>query len=216
MKTSSDIVFSESSIAQNKALRSSVEERAEMACLLAEMFGDPSEVHSGHFERLLNFASGRLDLTGNCFCVPPGEFQTRWLQDIELLLDTENPLSLDESVYKAWTKQKSHPLSGATGRCFGDPAAHMLAVLESFGLSLETELGHAPDSLPTLLEFLGFLLENRPPDEVVSFCHDHLDWTGELEQCASRLNAGKALLEVISLATVFIHETVDEMEKFDG
>lgn len=216
MKTSSDIAFSESSVAQKPALKSSVGERAEMAYLLGEMFGDPSGVCLVQFERLLNFASERPELDKNRPYTSPGEFLTSWLQDMELLLDSENPLSLDESVYKAWTKQKSHPLSGATGRCFGDPAAHMLAVLESFGLSLETGQGRSPDSLSTLFEFLGFLLENRPSREVGTFCHDHLDWVDELEQCASRLNAGKALLEVISLATVFIHETVDEMEKFDG
>ncbi len=216
MKTASDIVSSESSVAQNHGLKCSAEERVEMAYLLAEVFGDPSGVGLEHFERLLDFASERPGLNKNSPHLKPGEFQTGWLQDIVLLLDGDNPLSLDESVYKAWTKQKSHPLSGATGRCFGDPAAHMIAVLESFGLSLEADRGQAPDSLSTLFEFLGFLLENRPSGEVVTFCHDHLDWIGELEQCAIRLNAGKALLEVISLANVFVHETVDEMEKVDG
>ena len=216
MKTPSDKALSESSLAQNPALKSSVGELTEIAYLLAEMFGDPSGVCPEHFERLLSFASERPWLGKKCFYMSPGEFQTVWFHDMELLLDSENPLSLDESVYKAWTNEKSHPLRGATGRCFGDPAAHMLVVLESFGLSLDTVHGHSPDSLSTLFEFLGFLLENRPPREVATFCHDHLDWIGELEQCASRLNAGKALLEVISLATVFIHETVDKMEKFYG
>ena len=216
MKTSSDKVLSESSIAQNPALKSSVGEWIEMAYLMAEMFGDPVGVYPERFERLLNFVSDRPWLDKKCLHTSSDEFQMSWLQDIELLLDSENPLSLDESVYKAWTKQKSHPLSGATGRCFGDPAAHMLAVLESFGMSLDSVHGHAPDSLSTLFEFLGFLLENRTPGEVVSFCNDHLDWLDELESNALDHNAGDSLICAISVARIFITDLVDSMEKFNG
>ncbi len=189
---------------------------AEFAYLLADIFGAPFEVGSEHVAKIATFCSTLPRVDGDCLGAPPGEFLGTWLEDCRILMNVENSLSLEESVYKAWTHQDGHPLRGTTGHCLGDPAAHMEAVLQSFGLTLDSAYHLAPDSLSTLFEFLGFLLENRPVQEVVSFCNDHLDWLGELGQSAVKRGAGSALECLISIADLFIQEVVDRLEKFDG
>lgn len=188
---------------------------AQMAYLLAEIFGAPTEIRSCHFNYLRKYASTFSDLPANCLEKSPEELEDSWRENISILQGKENSLSLDESVYKVWTMQDNHPLRGATGHCFGDPAAHMLAALESFGLSVNAAHGLSPDSLSTLLEFLGFLVENRPAGEVINFCHDHLDWLDELERNTCNLKAGRILTCVIRITNNFVHDTVDKMEKIN-
>jgi TorA maturation chaperone TorD len=186
-----------------------------LAYLFADMFGVPSEINHGHAQQLLEYGEGMSRLSEDCFPMNADTFTETWRRDVRALFDGESPLRLEESVYKSWTSQKNHPLRGVRGHCFGDHAAHMEAVLSSYGMTVETGYRLAPDSLSTIFEFLAFLLENRPPSEVVSFCEDHLDWMEDLREKAVENNAGMALLCVISKAKIFIHDLVQKMELFD-
>lgn len=194
----------------------SVTASADTAYLFADMFGRPMEVQLVHAHQLMDLSAGVSGSIEFCANANVDEFMTMWRKDIDVFQDKEDPLYLEESVYKAWTNQKNHPLKGTSGLSFGDPAAHMEAVLTDFGMSVDSEYGLAPDSLSTLFEFLGFLLENQPMHEAVTFCKDHLDWLHELRERAMELNVGMALMRVISLAEIFIQDLIHEMELFDG
>jgi hypothetical protein len=91
-------------------------------------------------------------------------------------------ICLEESVYKVWTTDRAHPMSGKTGYSFGDPAQHMAELFSLYGLETSPELMLAPDHLSYLLEFLSLFLETRPEQEIESFCRDHLDWIPDLRE----------------------------------
>lgn len=112
---------------------------------------------------------------------------------------------LEESFFKPWTGDESHPLHGTLGLAWGDPAAHMLRTLDRFGIELDPHGDAAPDHAAILLEFLAFLLANRPEEEVISFCKDHLDWLPELRRRA------EADSEVLLSALVAIAEGLVEL-----
>lgn len=106
----------------------------------------------------------------------PEELAEQWNLQRYLYAGLPETLSLEESVYKAWTTDPSHPLAGRKGLAWGDPAAHMMEVLDRFGLMSDPDDSRPPDHIAVLLEFLAFLLELRPPGEAAAFCADHLDW----------------------------------------
>ena len=107
---------------------------------------------------------------------------------------------MEESFYKPWTTDPSHPLKGTTGLVRGDPAAHMAHLLETFGLRLDVDDGRAPDHISVLLKFLVFLLERRPGEEACSFCRDHLDWLRDLEGHLVDREAGRVLAPLVRTA----------------
>lgn len=106
----------------------------------------------------------------------PEELAEQWNLQRYLCAGLPDTLFLEESVYKAWTTDPSHPLAGRKGLAWGDPAAHMMEVLDRFGLMPDPDNSRPPDHIAVLLEFLAFLLEARPLGEAASFCADHLDW----------------------------------------
>jgi hypothetical protein len=110
----------------------------------------------------------------------PAEFALRWNRESGLFTGSYGDIRLEESVYKPWTTDKSHPLHKSSGLAWGEPAVHMVALLDRFGMALDPHEDPGPDHLAVLLEFLGFLLENRPREEVLSFCRDHLDWLADV------------------------------------
>lgn len=190
--------------------------RIAMAYMFSEMFGIPDEFNSGHFSLLREYSEKFPQEICEFAWLSETDFLDAWRQDIRLLEDGNDPLILEESVYKPWTRQKNHPLSGKLGHCHGDPAAHMTAILKSFGLTLDQEHCLAPDSLSTLFEFLGFMLENQPQAEVVSFCGDHLDWLGTLEKRAIEQGSGPTLMCAITAARLYVNELIYEMEFYNG
>ncbi len=188
----------------------------DMAYLLADMFGSPGELSAEQAGRILDYCDRSKSLN-TCEANPElAEFMNLWFADIDLLAQGDNTLSLEESVYKPWTTRNNHPLKGVTGLSYGDSAAHMEKVLSSFGMTLDHRHGLTPDSLSTLFEFLGFLLENRPANEIVTFCRDHLDWLDNLRDKAIEKKAGAALMSAIMAAIFFVEEVVYKMEFLDG
>jgi hypothetical protein len=109
-------------------------------------------------------------------------------------------LSLEESVYKAWTTDPSHPLARRKGLAWGDPAAHMMEMLDRFGLMPDPQNSKPPDHIAVLLEFLSFLLETRPVGEAASFCADHLDWLPHLRAEAAAHGIAGVFLSLVLAA----------------
>lgn len=216
MKNQTGINKDNLSVAEDLLPEASTMDLVDMAYLLADMFGRPGELSAEQAGRILDYCARSKNLNP-CETNPElAEFMNLWFSDIDLLAQGDNTLSLEESVYKPWTTRNNHPLKGVTGLSYGDSAAHMKKVLSSFGMSLDHRYGLTPDSLSTLFEFLGFLLENRPVNEVVTFCRDHLDWLDNLRDKAIEKKAGAALLSAIMAAIFFIEEVVYEMEFLDG
>ncbi|MBM3299803.1 MAG: molecular chaperone TorD family protein, partial [Deltaproteobacteria bacterium] len=100
----------------------------------------------------------------------PDRFLKEWNELGEVLAGVPETISLVESVYKEWTIDKGHPLAGHKGLVWGDPAAHMTEVLEGFGMTPNPEDPLPPDHLAVLLEFLAYLIENVPWQDVAAFC----------------------------------------------
>lgn len=204
------------SVAEDLLPEASTMDLVDMAYLLADMFGRPGELSAEQAGRILDYCARSKNLNACETNLELAEFMNLWFSDIDLLAQGDSTLSLEESVYKPWTTRNNHPLKGVTGLSYGDSAAHMEKVLSSFGMSLDHRYGLTPDSLSTLFEFLGFLLENRSVNEVVTFCRDHLDWLDNLRDKAIEKKAGAALMNAIMAAIFFVEEVVYEMEFLDG
>jgi hypothetical protein len=164
---------------------------------LARLFGSPESLTEYEADEILDALSR---IPGTEFAETwsnAKEFTRVWNANRQTLVGSTGALPLEESVYKAWTTDTSHPLSGETGMTWGDPASHMLDVLESFGMITDPEATRAPDNLAVLLEFLGFLIENRLLEEIQSFCRDHLDWLAELRKRAEKIGVHEAIVCVV-------------------
>ncbi len=145
------------------------------------------------------------DLFGKWLAMPEA-FAVEWNAEIERLSGPTGGLILEESVYKPWTSDPSHPLEGKTGFTRGDPAAHMQAVLEGFGIHRDRN-GRAPDHLSVLLDFLVSLLESGQEHAIAPFCADHLDWLGALTAEARLQEARPIFMDVLE-ATERLVKTV--------
>ena len=188
----------------------SPEELASIAAVLARLFGDPRPL--GTDEALEAVAIIR-QMSANLFHgyeSRPEELAVEWNREKELFAGSCGAIRLEESVYKAWTVDESHPLRGTSGLAWGDPAVHMARTLDRFGMALDPAEDPAPDHLAILLEFAGFLLENRSRDEAISFCRDHLDWLGDLRAKLEAEHA-PALAEAIESA----QELVERITRAD-
>jgi TorA maturation chaperone TorD len=115
----------------------------------------------------------------------PLDFMMAWNEQRDLFKGLPKELPLEESYYKEWTSDPSHPLAGQKGLVRGDPASHMVSVLDGFGMVLSPDDPRSPDNLAVLLEFLAFLVETRPIEEAAAFCGDHLDWLPDLRKEAA-------------------------------
>ncbi len=149
------------------------------------------------------------DLFGKWLAVPEA-FAAAWNSEAERLLGPAHGFSLEESVYKPWTRYPSHPLAGKTGFTRGDPAAHMTDTLEAFGVCLADD-GRSPDHLSVLLEFLALLMETGQEDSIRPFCADHLDWLGTLAAQARLQGAGPIFMDVLETAERLV-ETVSKQD----
>jgi TorA maturation chaperone TorD len=114
-----------------------------------------------------------------CLNDPEG-FRDAWNRQKDLFTGSLGLVSLEESIYKAWTEDGRHPLNGIRGMASGDPCTHMHMVIQRYGMALDRREGLAADHLAVILEILAHLIENRPAGEVEAFCRDHLNWLGEL------------------------------------
>lgn len=164
---------------------------------LARLLGSPEPLSSKEAEVALDLLTrvpdGGLDGSG----ADASEFQDAWNRQRAMFKGLPKELPLEESYYKEWTSDESHPLAGRKGLACGDPAAHMAAVLEGFGMALSPEDPKSPDNLAVLLEFVALLIENRPGEEVVAFCTDHLDWLPDLRREAASRGIGGVFNQLI-------------------
>ncbi|MEW6350584.1 MAG: molecular chaperone TorD family protein [Thermodesulfobacteriota bacterium] len=150
------------------------------------------------------------DLFGKWLTTPEA-FAAEWNVEIERLVGPAGGLSLEESVYKPWTTDPSHPLAGKTGFTRGDPAAHMEAVLAACGVCWDSD-DRPPDHLSVLLEFLGLLMETGQARAVGPFCTDHLDWLGTLAAQA-RLQAAEPVFMAVLESAERLVENVGIVRK---
>jgi len=152
---------------------------------LAGLFGTGETLGDAEAEQAVNvlarISGGRLA----AYRDDPGRFAGAWNRQRHLFKGVPNVLPLEESFYKEWTADRSHPLAGRKGLAWGDPAEHVVATLNNLGIALCAEDPRAPDHLAVLLELLAYLIENRPAEEAAAFCRDHLDWLSELRHEAT-------------------------------
>ncbi|MBI5568663.1 MAG: molecular chaperone TorD family protein [Desulfomonile tiedjei] len=138
-------------------------------------------------------------------------FARSWNEEKSLLLGPVPPVSLEESVYKSWTDDPSHPLRGATGLAHGDPARHMERILNDFGMALPAESLQSPDHVAVLLLFLAFLLEERSVQDAAAFCQDHLDWMPALTAALTADGRGVVMLKLVNALESLIETIMERM-----
>lgn len=186
------------------SLASSIEELCGAVEVLAGLFDcrEPLETdYAGQVTEILSLIPGS-PLQG--LTADPETFRKEWDALSTQICGLPDTLRLEESVYKAWTTDDAHPLAGRKGLAWGDPALHMLAMLGRYGLALEPLSDKAPDNLTVLLDFMAFLMRNRPHGDVLAFCKDHLDWLPELRKEAEARQVGSMFLAVVETAECLI------------
>lgn len=171
-------------------------EAADAARILAGLFGSTEPLGVEEAREVVKVLSG-IPGGSDFFSGDSEGFRQAWNDRRHLYCNSQESLSMEESVYKCWTTDKSHPLAGRKGFAWGEPAIHMAEVLSGFGMAFDPETMTSPDHLSVLLEFLAFLLENRPRDEIAAFCADHLDWLSELKTEARLNDLGTAFTETL-------------------
>ncbi len=138
----------------------------------------------------------------------PAGFADRWTDAARAFTGQPGLLKLEESFYKSWTEDASHPLKGSLGHAWGDSASHMNSVLERFGMRLPQDEDRAPDHIAVLLEFLGFLIERGRVEEVREFRSDHLDWLPDLKKAGEDLELPPVFADIIDTAQRLTDEAV--------
>jgi hypothetical protein len=157
-------------------------QQAEAARVLSRLFGDPTPLEEPEARRAVRVLHWIHPDEFAQYLDDPKGFRTAWNEEKGRFAEPSSRFPLEESVYKEWTADTSHPLGGTKGLTWGDPARHMQDVLESFGMVVDPNELRAPDHIGVLLEFLAFLIGNRPRGEVEAFSRDHLDWIPRLLQ----------------------------------
>lgn len=175
---------------------------------LARLLGSPEPLDLGEAAEALDIlatvpGSPLAEMKGD-----PARFQSEWNEQRNLYAGVPGLLPLEESVYKVWTTDRSHPLAGRKGLTWGDPAGHMLEVLQSFGMIPDPEDPRSPDHIAVLFEFLAILLENRSYEEVAAFCRDHLDWLEALRKEAAARGIRGMFEKVVQTAESLVNDIV--------
>jgi hypothetical protein len=185
---------------------------SEAAAKLSRLLGDPETLCEEEAVESLKILNALVPNRIGSYPSNNAEFMLMWNDEVRPWFSAPGGLSLEESVYKRWTTDESHPLKEERGLAWGDPAAHMLSLFEIFGIDTAERRKVSPDHLSMLLDFLALLLENRPRNEVVHFCRDHLDWLPELVRSAQNAEAPAGLVLAVR-ATQSLVEIVTSEEK---
>lgn len=185
------------------------ERLSEMASIISTLVGSPEDLDLREANQALE-ALGTLGAQGlGLYRSREGEFLEELKAAIPEFYGPVAKLPMEESVYKQWTSDPAHPLSGKTGYTFGDPAQHMEELLARYGMEIDPRLERAPDHLVYLLEFLSLFLETRPANEVKAFCHDHLDWICALLDKARDRGASRVLIRLLITTEKLIEHCLD-------
>ncbi len=195
-----------------------LDEAVQTLGMLARLLGSAEPLGQAEAEEALDLL-GRVP--GGWFGEYDGDsegFAVAWNRQRDLFKGLPNLLPLEESFYKEWTTDRSHPLAGRKELAWGDPAAHVLAMLDNFGLALSSEDPRSPDHLAVLLEFLGFLIENRSIGEAAAFCRDHLDWLPDLRREATSRGIEAVLQEMVRTVESLVNDitTIQELGDCHG
>ncbi len=170
---------------------------SQIASTIATLFG-PHEPFSNREARVLLDALYRLNPSGAVeWLGRVDEFADKLNQASHSFQEPAAEFSLEESVYKEWTRDSTHPLAGKKGFAHGDPAGHMMDLYERYGLEMSHEPRLAPDHLSCLLEFLAILIETRPWHEIKAFCQDHLDWLPAMKEKMEQIQTDEILFHLV-------------------
>ena len=180
----------------------------ELAYALSHILGIDSDLDVKHATNILNLVKQVSKHGGKSIQVPPKVFVEDWNLSRTIFFGPAPVVPLEESLYKPWTTCEGHPLKGATGLVWGDPAIHMQETLSSFGIDFDPTLSSSPDHLAVILEFVGFLLETERFDVVSPFSKDHLDWLelvlNHMDDCQMGRGAREPIEAAIALREVII------------
>ena len=124
-------------------------------------------------------------------------------------------ISLVESTYKPWTKDKSCGMvfAASKGLVMGDPAVHMLDVYDQLSLEVPEEFRSTPDHLVLELEFLALLYRSASQEMIGGFLEDHLDWIQYLEDEVEKVGPHPFYRTAVGLVHSFLRH---EMEYIRG
>jgi hypothetical protein len=175
---------------------------------LATLFGSAEPLGEAEAQEAVNLLARVPGCCLAAYLDDPGRFAEAWNRQRYLFKGLPNVLPLEESFYKEWTSDRSHPLAGRKGLAWGDPAAHVLATLNNFGITLNAEDPRSPDHLAVLVELLAFLIENRPAGEAAAFCRDHLDWLSDLRHEAGSRGIEGVFHEMVLTAESLVNHVM--------
>jgi len=181
---------------------------AEAAAVLARLFGDEEPLDEVVASEAIHLLGDIHPTAFSAYYGLPELFARDWNRQRDLFALPGAPLPMEESVYKAWVSDPSHPLYGVKGFTRGESTAHMEEVLRGFGVNPDALGSRSADHLAVLLEFLAMLLEQRPIEEARRFCTDHLDWLSDLRNAAAALGAEELALAAVDAAECLVSAVV--------
>jgi len=115
-------------------------------------------------------------------------------------------ISLAESTYKPWTKDKSCGMvfAASKGLLLGDCAIHMLDLYRQLSIEIPDEFQSQPDHLVLELEFLAMLYQSGSDEQTRQFIKDHLDWLPDLKREVKEADARPFYRNGIELIHLFL------------
>jgi TorA maturation chaperone TorD len=123
-----------------------------------------------------------------------------------------NRISLVESTYKPWTRDKSCGMAFAAskGLVMGDPAIHMLDIYSKLSLEVPAALRSMPDHLVLELELLVLLYRSASQESIGGFIEGHLDWIQDLKGEVEKADPHPFYRTAVDLIHSFLqHETIN-------
>jgi TorA maturation chaperone TorD len=120
----------------------------------------------------------------------------------------EKRISLVESTYKPWTKDKSCTMvfAASKGLVMGDSAVHMLDLYDELSLKVPEKFRSIPDHLVLELEFLSLLYRSARQELVEGFIEDHLDWIQGLKDELVKADAHLFYRKAVELVDLFLEQ----------
>jgi TorA maturation chaperone TorD len=133
--------------------------------------------------------------------------------------EREEKISLVESTYKPWTRDKGCGMvfAPSTGLLMGDYALHMLELYRQSSLEVPEAYRSMPDHLVLELEFLALLYRFASDEQIERFIGDHLDWIPELRAAMEKAKPHPFYGNAVELLHLFLqNETKIEKVKDHG
>jgi len=131
----------------------------------------------------------------------------------------EEKISLVESTYKPWTKDKQCGMvfAASTGLLMGDYALHMLELYRQSSLKVPEEYRSMPDHLVLEMEFLALMYRFASDEQIERFSGDHLDWIPELRGAMEKAKPIPFYRSAVELLHLFLqNETKNGKVKHHG